>query len=191
MTIKVRPTTTGTVIYTKAEIDDLLSKKADKAAVPPPPSPSGETRFQAYTTGYTYGDNDPPNSAAISYPQIHTLADGTGTYADPITLAVGLNSSGNPIYPPGTKFYIPNVRRYFIVEDMCAACGQGHSGFPWLDMWIDGRGQTNTQSQACANAVTGTFLVIKNPAPNYVAVLGHISSAAGCSNTFGDTVVTV
>ena len=49
-------------------------------------------------------------------------------------------------YPAGTRFYIPNVRRYFIVEDTCGdgdtpQNGPCHTGYPkgttaWVDMWI-------------------------------------------------------
>ena len=51
-------------------------------------APAGETRLVAYTTGYDYPDNTPAGNA-ISNPIIHSGAGGTGTYADPITAAVG------------------------------------------------------------------------------------------------------
>jgi hypothetical protein len=99
---------------------------------------TGEVFIQAYTTGYDYWDNTPAGSAIISDPILHKRAGGTGTYADPITLAVGHSIIGGKDildYPAGTKFYIPNLRRYFIVED---TCGDGpspqteecHIGFP-------------------------------------------------------------
>ena len=49
----------------------------------------GEQSFQAYLTGYSFWDNTPPGSAAIARPVIHRRAGGSGTYGDPITIAVG------------------------------------------------------------------------------------------------------
>lgn len=43
----------------------------------------------AYTTAFTWFDNTPPGSSAICCPRIHSTAGGTGTYADPITVAIG------------------------------------------------------------------------------------------------------
>ena len=45
-----------------------------------------EKAFSAYLTGYSYWDNTPPGSAAISKPVIHRRAGGTGKYNDPITI---------------------------------------------------------------------------------------------------------
>jgi len=167
----------------------------------PVPPAAGETRFTAYVTAYTYWDNTPPGSADISNPVLHSKAGGTGTYADPITVAVGhsiTNGKSTLDYPAGTRFYIPNLRRYFIVED---ACGDGskpqngpcHTGYPsgttaWLDIWIDGAKGTNSATQNCAYAVTGNFLAIKDPAPNYAVVSGPVYSN-GCATQYGNTVV--
>jgi hypothetical protein len=61
----------------------------DDDTIPSPVTPAAsEIRFVAYTTGYGYPDNTPAGNA-ISNPIIHSGAGGTGTYADPITLAVG------------------------------------------------------------------------------------------------------
>ena len=89
---------------------------------------ANEIRLRAYTTSYTWYDNTPPGSSAIAYsksdgfPTLHTEAGGSGTYVDPITIAVGhviTKGESKPDFPPGTIFYIPNVRRYFVVEDVC------------------------------------------------------------------------
>lgn len=76
----------------------------------------------SYTTAYDYWDNTPPGSAAISDPVLHHTAGGSGTYANPVTVAVGHSlATGHDVldYRKGTRFYVPNVRRYFIVEDTC------------------------------------------------------------------------
>jgi hypothetical protein len=161
--------------------------------------PSGETRFVAYLTAYTYWDNTPPGSSEISNPIIHTLAGGTGTYSDPITVAVGHSITGNVDtldYPAGTKFYVPNLRKYFIVEDTCGdgstpqngPCHTGYEGHPWLDLWLDGSNGTKATSDACANAITDLHLIIEDPAPGYAVNPGALYNN-GCSSQYGDTVV--
>ncbi len=152
---------------------------------PAPPPPAGtEQAIQAWTTGYTYYDNDPPGSAIISNPMIHKVASGVGTYADPITLAVGYTSKG-PDIAPGTRYYIPNVRRYFIVEDTCAACHAGHQGALWIDMWIDGSKVSQSAADQCANALTRVNAIILNPKSTYPVIAGPLSAAA-CALQYGD-----
>lgn len=177
------------------------------APLPTPAPVSGEVRIQAYTTSYTYWDNTPPGSADISNPIIHTKAGGTGTYTDPITLAVGhsiINGKDILDYPAGAKFYIPNVRRYFIVEDTCGdgntpQNGPCHKGYPsgtttWVDMWIDGSTGTSSSANTCAENLTDTngvaHLIIQNPASNYVVVSGPVFQNGACSQQYGNTVVT-
>lgn len=177
---------------------------------PPPPTPppqnSNESYINAYTTAYTYWDNTPPGSADISNPIIHQKAGGTGTYADPITLAVGHSIiNGNDIldYPAGTIFYIPNVRRYFIVEDTCGdgrtpQNGPCHTGYPngtttWVDMWIDGQSGTSSSANACAEAVTDAngevHVIIENPASHYAVVPGPVFQNGSCTKQYGNTPV--
>src|SRR6187399_1003059 len=86
------------------------------------PAQAAEYTHYAYLTGYTYWDNTPPGTAAISHPVIHTQAARTGTFNDPITLAVGHSmASGNDVIDiaPGVKFYMVSLQKYFIVEDTC------------------------------------------------------------------------
>lgn len=136
--------------------------------------------YQSHLTGYTYWDNDPPGSAAIAYPRIHKRAGGTGTYADPITAAIG---RGSP-FTAGTRFYIPYLRRYVIIEDLCGACrGTG------LDIWIDGSAGSFRATNLCTYAITGTHAIIKDPAPDYAVVPGPIFGPSGCSAKYGDTPV--
>ena len=160
--------------------------------------------YMAYTTGYGRWDNTPPGSTDISYPVIHQTAGGTGTYANPITVAVGhviTNGVDTPDFAPGTIWYVPNLRRYFIVEDSCGdgATPQNEpchdlSSAPkgtqvWLDLWADGSQMTHAGSNACEGAITGLHAVIENPAPDYAVVSGPIAGST-CSQQYGDTPVT-
>lgn len=175
---------------------------------PVPQPTSNEVFIKAYTTAYTYWDNTPPGSADISHPILHSKAGGTGTYANPITLAVGHSIiSGKDIldYPAGTKFYIPNVRRYFIVEDTCGDGGSPqngpcHKGYPlgtttWVDMWIDGQSGSSSAANSCAENLTDgngvAHTIIKNPASNYVVVSGPVFQNGSCSAQYGNTAVKI
>jgi hypothetical protein len=165
----------------------------------PVPSNPNEKRFSAYLTAYTYWDNTPPGSADISNPIIHQKAGGTGTFSDPITLAVGHSyATGKDVldYQAGTKFYIPYLKKYFIVEDTCGdgnhpengPCHSGYQGNPWLDMWIDGANGTRSVTNTCAEDITEIHTVIQNPASNYAVVVGPVFNGS-CATQFSDTPV--
>lgn len=160
---------------------------------------SFETRIKAFVTGYTFWDNTPPGSSDISNPIIHKKAGGVGTYIDPITVAVGhsiIDGVGTLDYPAGTRFYIPNLRKYFIVEDTCGdgdtpQNGPCHTGYPegstsWIDIWIDGATGGENETNKCAEAITGIYLIIKNPATNYKVVPGPVFHDGACASVFGD-----
>ncbi len=134
-----------------------------------------ETAVPVFLTAYTHYDNDPPGSAAISHPILHSLAGGVGTYTDPITLAVGFTDAG-PDIEPGTKYYVPHLQRYVIVEDICAACHPGYEGLTWVDIWIDGVEMTAADSDLCARSVTRKTTIIKNPKPTYPVTAGVIAT---------------
>lgn len=170
----------------------------------PPTSTNEITHLNVYTTGYGYPDNTPKNSAAISNPVLHQSAGGTGTFSDPITLAVGHSISGGTDtldFAKGTKFYIPNLRRYFLVED---TCGDGNSpqngpchnvstadqgSTLWLDLWVGGVGKTSSGTIACEDAITSLHTVIENPSANYAVVAGEVYNGT-CSQQYGNTLVT-
>ena len=150
------------------------------------PAAIGES-MTAFVTGYTYYDNTPARSGTVSHPQIHRTAGGRGTHADPITLAVGHSkATGHSVldFPAGTRFYLPHVERYFIVEDTCGdgprpetiAC---HTGFEapataWVDIWVDGRGLGRAKADACARSITGIHEIIRNPGPDREVTLGSV-----------------
>lgn len=173
---------------------------------PPVPTPStppvvvsgapGELRFVAYTTGYAALDNTPRGSTQIDLGGHSGNAGGTGTYADPITLAVGhsiINGVDIGDYPYGTKFYVPNLRKYFAATDSCGdgntpqngPCHTGFSGHVWLDIYVGGSLQNAVLS--CEDSITDLHLVIENPASTYLVVPGAVFDT-GCKQ-YGDTVL--
>jgi len=165
-------------------------------ATPPAPTPTvttttpggstGTVMANALTTGYGWPDNSPPGNA-ISDPVLHSGAGGTGTYADPITIAVGYVGSTHD-YPAGTRFYIPNLRKYFITEDTCTACHNTPSGAStWVDMWVGGNGTNNAGVLACEDTLTGNHTIILKPDANRVVVSGPLYNGANgtCAAQFG------
>jgi hypothetical protein len=162
--------------------------------------------LKAYTTGDSWFDNTPPGSATISHPVLHKKAGGKGTYADPVTVAVGhsiVNGRDILDYKKGTRFYIPNVRKYFIVEDTCGDGKTPQNGpchslkkapkgvTVWLDLWIGGSGSTRKQADDCMSKVTdgngAIHTAVLNPRKDYVTVSGDILYKGKCRTGYGNT----
>ncbi len=187
--------------YPPKVVDDSTSTPTTPVAIPasstnviPPVVVSvpalGEVMMNAYVTGYSYWDNTPAGTAEISNPVLHKKAGGTGTYSDPITLAVGhsiINGKDILDYPAGTKFYLPYLQKYAIVEDTCGdgnnpqsgPCHTGYKGNVWIDLYVDGQNVSRSVSDNCMNAITGVHPVIKDPGANYPVVAGALS-VTGC-----------
>lgn len=188
---------TGTELTSRAE--NAVSKRALSDIEAPQitggnvSSVGGETSMTVFLTGYSYWDNTPRGSARIARPVIHRSAGGTGTYDDPITLAVGHVKRGSQStmdYPAGTRFYVQNLRKYAIVEDLCGdgnnpqngPCHSGYQGYEWLDIYVGGRSVGEGFSDACMNRITGIQTVILNPQRGYPVLPGEISTST-CVNT--------
>jgi hypothetical protein len=156
--------------------------------------PGRERTVIAYLTGYSYWDNTPPGSAGISHPVVHEEAGGTGTYADPVTVAVGHTITGDRDvldWPAGTRFYVPSLRRYLVVEDTCGdgprpQDGPCHAAYPsgastWLDVWVGGADAPRSWSDACMRAITQVTRVLVDPAPGHRVSAGPLTGGA-CRN---------
>jgi hypothetical protein len=171
---------------------------------PAPTAPGSSARnITAYVTGYDVYDNTPPGSPVISNPVLHQVAGGTGTYQDPITVAVGhsiINGKDILDWPQATRFYFPNLRRYFIVEDTCGdgpdpqngPCHNLSTADPgaqtWLDVWVDGSSMSSSAANNCESNITHNQLVIENPPSDYAVVPGPIAGSS-CTQQYGNTVV--
>tara|TARA_R110000787_G_scaffold180356_1_gene292461 strand:- start:168 stop:701 length:534 start_codon:yes stop_codon:yes gene_type:complete len=149
-----------------------------------------EQQMDVFLTGYSYWDNTPRASAAIARPVVHTQAAGIGTYDDPITLAVGHSIHFDRSFmdfPTGTRFYVPRLRKYAIVEDLCGdgnkpqhgPCHSGYEGYIWLDIYVDGSQAGNQSANECMAKITGLQAVIVRPKPKYRVQAGPITEG-GC-----------
>lgn len=127
------------------------------SAIAAPPAPSGTTLF-VRVTFYGAADNDPPGSDGIDYPQLHHTAGGTGTSMDPITFATAYHRT----YPPGTRIYVPRLKKYFVMEDDCV-CDQPEDH---VDLWAGGVG-SDPGVLDCEDQLTleGNEQVVKDPDP--------------------------
>lgn len=173
---------------------------------PPHRSTDEDVVPDAYVTAYTWFDNTPQGSPDISHPVLHQKAGGIGTYEDPVTVAVGHSlETGEDVLdvPAGTRIYLPDVRRYFIVEDTCGdgptpEDGPCHSGAEerggasiWIDIWIGGEGAQESFARDCTEQVTGVRTAVFHPADNYVVAAGEgVIHGGECDTGYGNDRVT-
>ncbi len=170
---------------TVSRADTALSGALSTSSAPADADGPRERRMTVYLTGYSYWDNTPPGSAAISKPVVHRKAGGTGTFDDPVTIAVGHVIEGGRQtldYPPGTRFYIERLKKYAIVEDVCGdgsnpqdgPCHSGYNGLPWLDLYIGGSEANSRITTSCAREITAVQPIVIHPAPDYPVLAGDV-----------------
>ena len=99
-------------------------------------------------TFYGWPDNDPAgNEVAYDCGGRNGEAGGTGTFADPLTVAVVAGS-----FAPCTILYSPYLKKFLRVEDICAICNTTS----WVDVWVGGDDDDNDDEVlACENSLTG------------------------------------
>lgn len=145
----------------------------------------GAGKHLEYFTAYDWWDNTPPGGQ-IARPVIHSTAGGTGTYSNPITLAVGfciINGHEYLDYKPGTRFYVPRYEKYFIVEDECGDGSQPQyepchrseyqpSVYHQFDLWVGARQSGATKGEQKMDAITGLHYVYQNPGSGFPVISG-------------------
>jgi len=146
---------------------------------PEQPQAGGAKQLTIWLTGYSWQDNTPPGSSTVGEPVLHKEAGGQGTFQDPITVAVP-GHQGNMAWQPGTKFYLPSVQRYVIVEDSGAA-KQPAGTDTHLDMWIDGQSGTKQATDDCENIFTGRVPAQVDPPDNLPVMAGPIFANQKCN----------
>lgn len=144
----------------------------------PKPTPAPGRMWSVVVTFYGAADNDPPGSTEIAHPNAHhRAAGGTGTYADPLSLAADPRA-----IPVGTRVYYPPLRKYFVMEDDCAACiaEWRSSRTPHIDLWTGN--YTGAGIIRCEETLTpdGRVAVELNPPPGRPADPRPLYSAKGC-----------
>ncbi len=139
------------------------------ATTPPPLAPAGD--LDAQLSFYGWGDDS--NSTHIAYPRSaspgarHEQAGGTGTWRDPITFAADATE-----FPVGTLIWVPSVRKYFVMEDDCQACGNAwrNDGHRKVELWTGTANAGNVAAEEdCETLLTpqdGSGRIVVAPPPN-------------------------
>jgi 3D (Asp-Asp-Asp) domain-containing protein len=142
------------------------------------PTPAPGRMWSVVVTFYGAADNDPPGSTEIAHPNArHRAAGGTGTYADPVSLAADPRA-----IKVGTRIYYPPLRKYFVMEDDCVACINDWQSarIPHIDLWTGN--YTGEGIISCEEALTpdGRKAVELNPPPGRPVDPRPLYSAKGC-----------
>lgn len=116
-----------------------------------------------YITYYGWPDNSPPGRA-IAYPKVqypstlHNEAGGIGTFNDPLTYAASEST-----IPIGTIYYVPYLKKYIVLEDICANCMEDHH----IDIWLESNDAFEEEVLKCQrNFTRSKTLVVTNPSIN-------------------------
>jgi hypothetical protein len=110
---------------------------------------------------------------------LHKEAGGSGTYEDPMTLA-GAPSE----WPVGTRFYVPYLQKYFVMEDYCETCvKEWDNGKAYhIHLWLGGDSSSDTQQlTACETSLTrvSTEVEINPPAGKEVSTTPLFDAKTG------------
>lgn len=165
----------------------------------PVPSP-GQIVTTVYTAAHSWAGASAGGTAAgdSRAPQ---SGKGTGTYEDPITIAVSSHPASGQAIPAGTRIYLPDLRRYFIAGDACTDDGdaednQCRQGDPVststirMDIRIGGEDVSDAAAEACSRQVADIGTAVLNPAGNYVVAPGAgVMHDGKCNAGYGDTLV--
>jgi hypothetical protein len=107
----------------------------------------------SYVTFYGFDDNDHGNPThlgtdVISHTSVHDSAnEDLGTYEQPGTLAADV-----AFLSPGTKVYVPTLKRYYVMEDTCRECSEDWLLYkPHIDLYVSG---TGPELAACQERLT-------------------------------------
>ena len=133
----------------------------------------------SYVTFYGFDDNDDGNpthlgTAIISNASIHGFAnEDLGTYDSPGTLATDTG-----FLAPGTRVYVPDLQRYYVMEDTCVECSDDWSQNKLhIDLYLSG---TGPELASCENRLTmDSAEIIINPPPNLPVKAGSACDGVG------------
>ncbi|MDT7553019.1 MAG: hypothetical protein QOI16_1555 [Pseudonocardiales bacterium] len=130
----------------------------------PAPAAAQQVARKVEVTFYAAADNDPPGSTDIAYPNSrHPAAGGTGTFADPLSLATDPRE-----IRPGVVVYYPQIRKYFVMEDDCAPCIDEWNANrnPHVDLWMSSSKDPVVQDCEAALTPDDPDTIIINPPAN-------------------------
>jgi 3D (Asp-Asp-Asp) domain-containing protein len=164
------PTTTSSTTTPPPPPPSTTTSPPKKTTKLPAPKVDAAPNASGPITFYAAADNDPAGSREIAFPGLHREAGGTGTFADPLTFA-----AAKGVFKPGTKVYVPDVQRYFILEDSCATCSGPH-----IDLWTGSA--VDTGVIRCEESLTksGSRPYQVNPPAGLPVVAGDLYRGGKC-----------
>ena len=110
---------------------------------------AGQYTISAHITFYGYPDNDPPSNQ-IAYSCGRDGAGGSGTWDDPVTVAIAPKDIA-----PCTKLYIPYLQKYGVAADECAQCiSDFNNGIHHVDIWTGGNWDGGQNQINCEDKLT-------------------------------------
>ena len=121
-------------------------------------------------TFYGWDDNSPVgNEIAYPYgegfPTVHSVAGGTGSYSDPLTMA-----TDSAELAVGTLVYMSFAQKYAVMEDDCVECDSdwSTSGVRHIDVWMNSDGTESASAlSACESQWTNPSASVEvNPPEN-------------------------
>jgi hypothetical protein len=137
----------------------------------PVPAPVVTPNAAGRISFYGANNNDPPGSRAIAFTTVlHKQAGGTGTFDDPLTFAAAEGA-----FKLGTKIYVPDVRRYFILEDLCPGCGRAE-----VNLWTGPADDEGIERCQKSLKRDGARPYVVNPPAGYPVVTGDLYQGGRC-----------
>jgi 3D (Asp-Asp-Asp) domain-containing protein len=136
------------------------------------PAQAETIRYGTDLSTYSWQENSPPG-CGIEYPQYsHTYcptngvngAGGIGTWTQPETFAAAYGW-----WQPGTIIYVPMLKDYFILDDVCGTC-TGR----WMDLWI-GKDDNYGDPTDYINLWVTNAEIIVNPPSNLPVDTVHLN----------------
>jgi len=184
----------------------VTSAHADSAPVIP--LDHRGTKMTARITNYSGDDTNPPSDlidwpANAGYPTVHNKVGGSGTFADPITVAINSKNGPNGDVPHGPftigeKFYLPVLHLYFVAEDscnidiaynICTDHGSDKDDNTQLHMDLfNGNSENRSGLLACELSYGGETDVIANAGDGYPMPDGYPNGTSLFASTSGTCV---
>ncbi|TNC24348.1 hypothetical protein [Amycolatopsis alkalitolerans] len=176
-----RPPTTPPPTKTITVRRPVTTRTVTAAPVSPPPggttappatsAPAAPEQMSGTVSFYSSVDKSPLGTLLIAFPTIlHGLAGGSGTYDDPVTFAAAPGA-----FAPGTRIYVPDLRRYFVLEDLCASCGGTH-----IELWTGSALDDGIRTCEARLGAQGTRSYLVSPPPWLPVAPGPLYDGGGC-----------
>lgn len=146
---------------------------------------AAEVTIESQITFYGFPDNSPPSSQIAYTCNGRTSAGGSGTYDDPVSVAV----APKDIWPC-TLMYIPYLQKYGIADDECEQCISdfSDSGAHHIDVWTGGDWNGGQNQIDCEDQLTPNSdqHVVLNPPNGWNVVTAPLFNGGCTGQTYPD-----